>query len=57
MHFIMQDLITPNEDLAWMEEPFEQQEVDDIIKHLPTDKSHGPNGFNGNFIKKMLAYH
>lgn len=39
-------------DLSSLEEPFDQQEVDKIIKQLPLHKSLGPDGFNNEFLKK-----
>jgi retron-type reverse transcriptase len=35
-----------------LDSPFTKQEIDSIIKALPSDKSPGPDGFNTNFIKK-----
>lgn len=55
MHFNLQDLITPSEDIDWMDEPFQQQEIDEIVKRLPLDKSPGPDGFNGEFFRKCWA--
>jgi hypothetical protein len=36
--------------------PILRFEVDNIIKRMPADKAPGPDGFNGVFIKKMLAH-
>jgi hypothetical protein len=41
-----------NNDLMELEAPFTHQEIDDIIKYMPNDKSLGPDGFNGQFMKK-----
>lgn len=38
-------------DLSVLEEPFCKEEIDCVIKELPTDKAPGPDGFNTNFIK------
>lgn len=46
------NLIQPHTGLDFLEEPFSQQEVDDVIKDLPSNKSSGPDGFNTDFIKK-----
>jgi hypothetical protein len=35
-----------------LEEPFTREEIDSIIQLLPTDKSPGPYGFNGEFLKR-----
>ena len=52
MHFNLSDLILPLQNLDWMEEPFKLKEIDEVINHLPPDKSPGPDGFNGQFFKK-----
>lgn len=38
--------------LNLLEEPFTQEEIDNVIKGLPNDKSLGPDGFNNEFLKK-----
>jgi hypothetical protein len=35
-----------------MDSLFTKQEIDNIIKSLPSDKSPGSDGFNTNFVKK-----
>jgi hypothetical protein len=50
--FDLSSLISLQEDLHWLEEPFTKQEIDSIVAALPTDKSPGPDGFNTNFLKK-----
>ena len=32
--------------------PFLKEEIDLIVKHLPSDKAPGPDDFNGLFLKK-----
>jgi hypothetical protein len=32
--------------------PIHREEIDTIVKRLPSDKAPGPDGFNGLFIKK-----
>ena len=39
-------------DFPQLEIPFTTTEMDEIVKHMPTDKSPGPDGFNGAFLKK-----
>lgn len=34
-----------------VDSPFTKQEIDSIIKALPSDKSPGPDGLNTNFVK------
>jgi hypothetical protein len=46
------NLIQPHQDLSFLELPFAQEEIDAVIKDLPSHKSPGPDGFNTDFIKK-----
>jgi len=39
-------------DLSSLEVPFSNQEIDEVVKNLPLDKSPGPDGFNNEFLKK-----
>lgn len=52
MLFDLPNLLHAVDDLGWLQAPFDKKEIDDIIRHLPTDKSPGPDGFNTNFMKK-----
>jgi hypothetical protein len=42
----------PPENLFSLEEPFTKEEIVSIIQELSADKSLGPDGFNGDFLKK-----
>ncbi|XP_073360210.1 uncharacterized protein [Aegilops tauschii subsp. strangulata] len=46
------NLIVPHHDLSCLEVSFTHEEIDNIIKALPSNKSPGPDGFNIDFIKK-----
>jgi len=52
MHFDLHDLITPRDNLQSLVEPFETEEINNIVKKMPIDKAPGPDGFNGLFLKK-----
>jgi hypothetical protein len=52
MVFNLSTLIQLVDNLSELEVPFSQQEIDLIIKNLPTNKSPGPDGFNTDFVKK-----
>ena len=39
-----------------MKLPFTTEEIDGTLKEMPTDKSHGPVGFNGTFCEEMLDH-
>jgi hypothetical protein len=43
--------IQPSQDLSSLSAPFSHEEIDSIIKDLPTDKAPRPDGFSGLFIK------
>jgi hypothetical protein len=45
-------LLKLHHDLSSLEAPFTKEEIDDVIRNLPSDKSPGPDGFNTYFIKK-----
>ena len=54
MLFDLSSLISPNPDIDFsnLEIPFTKEEIDNIVKCMPNDKSPGPDGFNGAFLKK-----
>jgi hypothetical protein len=43
--------LTPCDDLEDLSAPLTNDEIDQIVAHLPTDKAPGPDGFTGMFIK------
>ena len=49
--FQLLSLINPMNNLLDLETPFTKEEIDNVIKELPSDKTPGPDGFNTNFIK------
>jgi len=48
----LQSLLLPSAQLGCLDEPFSTEEIDSVIRHLPADKSPGPDGFNTDFVKK-----
>jgi hypothetical protein len=52
MLFDLHNLIAHHDDLSALAEPFQQAEIDGIIQKMPPDKTPGPDGFNGHFLKK-----
>jgi hypothetical protein len=42
-------------DLLQRVDPFSKEEIDSIIKNLPSEKSPGPDGFNTDFLKKCWS--
>ena len=55
MSFDLSSLIHLNLDFNSLIAPFSAAKIDKVINSLPLDKTPGPDGFNGMFIKKMLA--
>ena len=49
-------LIPRVQGLEVLTKPFELKEIEQVVKDLPIDKAPGPDGFNGLFLKKVLAY-
>lgn len=50
--FDLADYLQPNLDLDFLVQPFLKEEVDAVVKALPSDKSPGPDDFNIDFVKK-----
>lgn len=49
--FSLQDLLPADVSLSELGIPFSKEEIDNVVKELPSNKAPGPDGFNGNFIK------
>jgi hypothetical protein len=52
IRFNLDSLITPRDNLGALGAPIYREEIDTIVKRLPSDKAPGLDGFNGLFIKK-----
>lgn len=50
--FDLQAVLNNQVDLSSLEDPFTHEEIDEVVKNLPSNKSPGPDGFNTDFIKK-----
>lgn len=51
MHFSLADLISAAPDLQSLSLGFTIMEIDEVVNKMPIDRSPGPDGFNGCFIK------
>jgi hypothetical protein len=51
MHFNLGSLVQYH-DLQQLGHHITHEEIDEIVKHLPSDKTPGPDGLNGAFLKK-----
>jgi mannosylglycoprotein endo-beta-mannosidase len=52
MGFDLGNLLQPVDGLDELTRPFSKEEMDLVVKHMPSDKAPGPDGFNGLFLKK-----
>jgi hypothetical protein len=52
MQYNLDDLVLNHEGLDQISAPFTKEEIDNVVKQMPTDKAPGPDGFNGMFFKK-----
>jgi retron-type reverse transcriptase len=52
MYFDLASILRTDINLGDLERPFSKEEIDKIISALPNNKSPGPDGFNGKFMKK-----
>jgi hypothetical protein len=53
--FDLPALIQGIDDLSSLVSPFGKEEIDRVIRHLPSDKVPGPGGFNTDFFKKCWS--
>jgi hypothetical protein len=44
-------------DLPVLDDPFSLEEINVVLKDMPSDHAPGLDGFNGAFFKKMLGYY
>jgi hypothetical protein len=50
-------LLNSSSNLEFLEAPFSAKEIDDVVAEFPYNKSPGPDGFNAEFLQKMLAHY
>lgn len=51
MKFDLASIIKQVDNLDSLTTPFTHQEIEDVVKSMPTDRTPGPDGFNGTFLK------
>ena len=51
MQFDLEDIIQPVPGLEGLSGPFSQEEINEILKHLPQDRAPRPDDFIGMFVK------
>lgn len=49
--FDFSQFFSPFEGLSGLSAPFTHEEIDKVVAHMPSDKSPGPDGFSGLFLK------
>jgi hypothetical protein len=52
MYFDLSSLLHIIDNLHILEEPISHEEINGIMKNLPSEKSPGPDGFNSEFMKR-----
>ena len=50
--FNLSEVLSVTANLEGLVEPFFLEEIEDVVKHLKTNRAPGPDGFNGVFVKK-----
>ena len=55
MTFDLDNLLSRVEGLDGLTRPFSDDEVEEVIKHLPSDRAPGPDGFTGLFLRKCWS--
>jgi hypothetical protein len=55
VHFDLNDLLEPDDDLTDLVSPFDKEQIDNIIKNHPSGKSPCPDGLNSDFMKKCWS--
>lgn len=52
MQYNLEEMITAQEGRELISAPFTKEEIDNVVRHMPIDKTPGPDGFNGLFFKR-----
>ena len=47
----LESLVPKMPELIELDKPFTKEQIDAVVKDLPSDKAPGPDGFNTDFIK------
>ena len=55
IQFNLDNLIQAIADLSSLVIPFSQQEIDSMVRALPSDKAPGLDGFNTDFVQKCWS--
>ena len=53
VNFHLPTFIHPVNDLSFLVNPILKDEIDSVVKHLPSDKVPGPDGFNTDFLRDV----
>jgi len=48
----LNSLLQADHDLSFLVNPFQKEEIDAVVRHLPSNKAPGPDGFNTDFLKR-----
>ena len=53
MFFDLEALLQANVDLQFLEEPYTKEEIDSVVKQIPSDMPPCPDGFNADFLRSV----
>jgi hypothetical protein len=53
INFDLPTLLSATQDLSFLVTPFTKEEIDSVVRNLPSDKAPGSDGFNIDFLRNV----